>query len=179
MVPFIETQRLYLYKITEDFCNDNYLSWLHDKEVNKYLDSGNLPQTINDLVVYVKNIPNNALFLAIVLKENSKHIGNIKIDSIDYKNGRGELGTLLGDKSEWGKGYAKEASLAIFDHCFNRLNFRKITMGVVEENVASAKLYEKIGFKTEGVFIKHGFYDGAYRNIIKMALFKEDYEQKK
>lgn len=178
MIPFIETKRLYLFKVTSEFCTENYLSWLHDKEVNKYLDSGIMPQTIDDLVKYVNELPKTTLFLAIVIKETNKHIGNIKIDSIDYKNGRGELGTLLGDRNEWGKGYAKEASLAIFDHCFYRLNLRKITMGVVEENIASCKLYEKIGFKIEGIFIKHGYYDGAYRNIIKMALFKEDYEQK-
>jgi len=82
---------------------------------------------------------------------------------------------LLGDKSEWGKGYAKEASIAVFNHCFNRLNLRKITMGAVQENIASIKLYEKIGFKQEGLFKKHAFYDGEFRNSIKMALFKDDY----
>jgi len=175
MTPFLETERLNLYKVTEEFCNDNYLSWLHDKEVNKYLDSGNLPISLDDLILYVKNIPNDDIFLAIVIKENKKHIGNIRIHSINYKNGLGESGILLGDKSEWGKGYAKEASIAVFNHCFNRLNLRKITMGAVQENIASIKLYEKIGFKQEGLFKKHAFYDGEFRNSIKMALFKDDY----
>ena len=41
--------------------------------------------------------------MGIHLKENCKHIGNIKIDPINKKHGTGEYGIMMGDKDEWGK----------------------------------------------------------------------------
>lgn len=87
------------------------------------------------------------LFWAIRIKESGKHIGNIKIDPINQRNRIGEYGILIGDKSEWGKGYAKETSLSTIDYCFSdSLNLRKITLGVVEDNKPALELYRKIGF---------------------------------
>jgi [ribosomal protein S5]-alanine N-acetyltransferase len=177
MLAFLETERLLLKKVTNEECTERYLLWLHDQDVNLFLESGNFPQTLEDLSNYINSVPANALFLAIYKKDVLEHIGNIKIDAIDFKNGLGEFGIMMGQKEEWGKGYAKEASKVVFQHCFDRLNLRKITLGVVKENASAAKLYEKIGFITEGVLKEHKFYDGAFRDILRMALFKKSYEQ--
>jgi ribosomal-protein-alanine N-acetyltransferase len=82
----------------------------------------------------------------------------------------------MGDKKEWGKGYAKEASKTIVDYCFGPAGIRKITLGVVEDNVNAVKLYEKLGFAVEGRYRKHGFYAGKFCNVLRMALFNPEFE---
>lgn len=175
MVPFLETERLYLSKVERETCTERYLSWLQDKEVNRFLDSGLFPQSVDDLISYVESMPQNIIFLAIYTKDSLQHIGNVKIDSIDFRNGLAEYGILMGEKKEWGKGYAKETTIAIVQHCFKRLNLRKITLGVVENNENAVKLYQRLGFEQEGTFRNHKFYDGAYRNVIRMAIFNRSY----
>ncbi len=173
--PFLSSNRLYFTKITSSHCTQNYLSWLHDKEVNLYLESGRYPETLDSLLSFVNNAyTKEVLFLAIHKKEDNKHIGNIKIDGINRLHSFAEYGILMGDKSEWRKGFAKEASITILNHCFNRLNIRKINLGVLNENKGAIKLYEQLGFKTEGCLKKHIFSNGEYKDVIRMAIFKSD-----
>ena len=82
--------------------------------------------------IKIKN--SKIFFWAITLKESGKHIGNIKIDPISQKHERGEYGIMMGDRSEWGKGYAREASEAVIRFCFETLKLRKVTLGVLTAN---------------------------------------------
>lgn len=174
--PVLESERLIYRPLGLAHLSKEYLSWLNDEEVNRYLDSGG-DYTIEKLENFLKDAERkNILFWAIHLKENQKHIGNIKIDPINNKHGWGEYGILMGDKTEWGKGYAKESSKAIIDYCFNVLNLRKITLGVVEEYTKALKLYYNLGFILEGRFIKQGFYNGHYCDTIRMALFNPNFK---
>ena len=93
----------------------------------------------------------NILFWAIHLKDSNKHIGNIKIDPIDYEDNSGEYGILMGDKTNWGMGYSKEASLAIINYCFKELKLSKLHLGVIEDNINAVMLYKKMGFVIDKV----------------------------
>lgn len=170
-----ESERLYYKPMEMGHVTRKYLAWLNDPEVNKYLEVKK-ENTIEELMDYVSNAVKKGIFFwAIHLKENGLHIGNIKIDPVDIKNGTAEYGILMGEKSEWRKGYAKEASLAIINFCFNKMNLRKLTLGVVENNIAAVDLYKNIGFVTEGNYQKHALYDAVYCNILRMAIFNPSY----
>ena len=180
MVIELITERLILRPVTEAHCNETYLSWLKDKETTQYLESQLYEHTIDSIKSFVKNSTNDhTLFLAIHKKDNMKHIGNIKIENIHKIHQTAEYGILMGEKNELGKGYAKEASTAIIDFSFNNLNFRKITLGVISENINALSLYLKLGFKIEGILNKHYLYGGKYRDAIRMALFKDEWTIKK
>ena len=170
---FIKTERLFLVPVSEKHCTEEYCGWLNDPEVNEYLSTGSFPYTLEELSAFIKNYSSakNVLFLAIHLQENGKHIGNIKIEPIDFIHRTAEYGILIGDKASWQKGYSKEASVAVFKHCFNILNIRKITLGVIEDNKNAVLLYNKLGFDTEGIYKKHLYCNGKYRNVLRMALF--------
>jgi RimJ/RimL family protein N-acetyltransferase len=151
---------------------------MNDAEVNQFLESGG-NYTIEQLEAYLQSVleKENMFFWAIHIKENDEHIGNIKIDPISKKHGHGEYGILMGAKEYWGKGYAKEASLTIIDYCFNETGLRKMTLGVVEKNIAAVELYKKLGFEVEGVYKKHGIYNGEYCDIIRLALFNPSFKE--
>ena len=156
-----------------NFANQNYLGWLNDAEVNKYLE---VPKQnhLNDLVHYVEQcVKSKILFWAIIKKQDSKHIGNIKIDPINTKHGYAEYGILMGDKTEWGKGYAKEASRAVIKYCFDVLQLRKINLGVIEEHTAAYSLYKSLDFVTEGIYKKHIKLESNYCDVIRMAVFNK------
>lgn len=172
MITTLNSDRLLLKPLTLTHCTDAYVSWMNNLEVYRYLETGG-NYKIEDLQKYLESVETtpSILFWAIHLKENDKHIGNIKIDPVNNRHGLGEYGIMMGDSSEWGKGYAKEASEMVINHCFHDLHIRKMTLGVVEDNRAALNLYKKLGFSTEGIYIDHGYYDGKLRNLIRMAIF--------
>ena len=168
---YLQTNRLVLMPITSKHITQNYVDWLNDPEVSKYLEISS-GQTLETLAAYIQEVEQKDIyFWGIHLKDSGKHIGNIKIDPVNTKNQYGEYGILMGDKSEWKKGYAKEASICIIDFCFSVLHLRRITLGVIADNIAAVKLYENLGFEQEGIYRKHGLYDGKYCDCLRMAIF--------
>ena len=171
ITPSLEKERLKLEPISIKFCSNKYVNWLNDPEIYQYLDNGG-NYTYNSLFEYLnKYTEKPILFWAIIIKEDNTHIGNIKVDPINKKNQIGEYGILMGDKNKWGQGYAKEATKAVIDYCFKVLELRKITLGVIKDNITAVKLYQKLGFETEGIYRMHGIYGGKYCDAIRMALF--------
>jgi len=173
--PNLESERLNFRPVSLEHLAQEYVNWLNDWEVYKFLQTGG-NYTLEMLKSFLTQCEvDEKYFWAIHLKSNDQHIGNIKIDPINFKHGLGEYGIMMGKRSEWGKGYAREASQLIIDYCFNELNLRKITLGVVLDNVSAVQLYNKLGFEIEGVYKKHAIYDGRYRDILRMALFNSKF----
>jgi ribosomal-protein-alanine N-acetyltransferase len=171
----LESGRLIFKRLSQEHVSNDYVSWINDPEVNMYLETrGNY--TLDLLKSYIEEqYKKDIYFWAIHLKESNKHIGNIKIDPINLNTNSGEYGILVGDKTNWGKGYAKEASLKIIEYCFNNLKLSKITLGVVDDNINAVKLYKKIGFKVNEVKKDIGVYNNKLCNSIRMSLHVENY----
>lgn len=145
----LETERLILKPLNKNFLSQEYVDWMNDKKVINYLESGG-DYTIDKLNNYLEEVEHNPkYFWVISLKKTNKHIGNIKIDPINLNNFSGEYGIMIGDRKEWGKGIAKEASEIIIDYCFTSLNLKKINLGVKQKNLMAIRLYEKLGFTIE------------------------------
>jgi len=170
----LETDRLFLKPLSNEFACKEYVNWLNDKKVNKYLESGG-DYTLKSLKHYLGDVENKPkYFWAITLKSNSKHIGNIKIDPIHQLNRYGEYGILIGDRESWGKGFAQESSEAVLKYCFEKLKLNKINLGVSAKNHKAIKLYQKLGFETEGHYKNHILLDGDFLDSYRMAIFNKN-----
>ncbi len=165
------SERLIYKRVSKHHISEDYVGWINDDEVNMYLETrGNY--TIDLLKNYIEDQEKKeSYFWAIHLKESNKHIGNIKIDPINKKNKSGEYGILIGDKLNWGKGYAKEASLRILEYCFNELQLSKVTLGVIENNKSAVELYKKIGFKIDEIITGNKKYNHQISNSLRMSIY--------
>ncbi len=173
--PYLESERLIYKPLSMSHLSQDYVRWLNDPEVYRYLETGG-NYTFDMLKAFLEETEKKEiLFWAIHLKSNDLHLGNIKIDPINERHGLGEYGILMGRTSEWGKGYSTEASQTIINFCFDVIKLRKMTLGVVTDNVAAVNLYKKLGFIIEGAHKHHYFFDGKYRDALRMALFNPYY----
>jgi RimJ/RimL family protein N-acetyltransferase len=84
-----------------------------------------------------------------------RHIGNIKIGPINLNHQIAPIGILIGDKNEWGNGYASEAIQIVTQFGFDKLNLMKIYAGCYESNIGSKRAFEKSGYEVEGFFRSH------------------------
>ncbi len=173
----IETDRFYLEKLSINHLSEDYVQWMNDETVVQYLESGG-NYNLDLLREFLSEVEmSDIYFWAIKEKTSHKHIGNIKIDPINYKHGWGEYGILLGDKSFWGKGVGFEISQAVIHFCFNGiLKLRKINLGVRAENKPAIKLYSKLGFETEGIYKKHAVTCNGYDDVLRMAIFNPKFQ---
>ena len=132
--------------------NDQYLLWLNDVEVNKFLETRWISQTLETVVAHIEKVSSSSteVLLKIVIAAEGMHIGNIKIGPIDVNNKSAELSYFIGDKSFWGKGYATEAINLCVDYCFETLGLHKVQAGCFEKNIGSQKALLKSGFELEG-----------------------------
>ncbi len=115
----------------------------------------------------------NELNLAICLRGNGEHIGNIYLNQIDWVSRRALLGIFIGSPEHRRKGYGQEALRQLVAHAFNDLNLRRIFLEVLADNAAAIKVYEACGFAVEGRLRKHAFKEGAYRDILLMGINKD------
>jgi len=173
-IATIETKRLTLKPLGLDFLSQTYLGWMQDAQVVLHMESGGADYTFQMLEEYLNKIEKNKIFSwAITLKNTNQHIGNIKIDPIDFRNLYGEYGIMIGDKTTWGKGYAKEASIEVINFCFTKLSLRKINLGVIADNIKALSLYKSLGFIEEGRFKKQVLLHDTYTDNVRMAVFND------
>jgi aminopeptidase-like protein/methionyl-tRNA formyltransferase/RimJ/RimL family protein N-acetyltransferase len=163
----VHGERIYLRSLTLQDASEDYCAWLNDSEVNVYLETRE--STIEGLKEYIqKQIDNpNSIFVGVFDKENNTHIGNIKLEPIEWHKKRATFGILIGNKDYWGKGIGTEATQLIVNYAFDKLDLVELELGVIEQNKKAIRVYEKIGFKTVNVekdSIKHG--DTLYNHLI-------------
>lgn len=114
--------------------------------------------------------------LAICLKENDKYIGNVMIQEIDWINRSAHVPILIGDKEEWGKGYATEARMLALKFVFDERGIERVWATVLEDNVGSLRMHEKCGYKQEGVLRRSVFKNGKFKNQVLMSVLREEFQ---
>ena len=169
---FITGKQIYLREVRLNDANDNYYSWMNNPEITKYTESRFYPASKEALEEYVKEKQKDkdSIFLAIIYKENQKHIGNIKLGPINWIHRLADIGIIIGEKDYWGKGCATEAIRLISNYAFDTINLHKLTAGCYKDNAASGKAFEKAGFIKEAVKKAHFFYSGEYQDILQYGL---------
>jgi len=172
----IKGNRVYLRQVELSDVNQVYVSWLNDPEVNKYLETRFDVQTMESVHNYVEKMAVNKdeLFFAICLKENDKHIGNIKLGPINYEHKFGEVSLFIGVKDQWGKGYATESISILSHYALDELKLHKLTAGCYANNIGSVKAFKKAGFIEEGIWKNQYLCNGEYVDRICFALINNE-----
>jgi RimJ/RimL family protein N-acetyltransferase len=172
---FIEGQNIYLREVRDSDVNERYYAWMNDHEITQYLETRFYPNSVATIAAFVKSRdgdPNN-VFLAIVQKSTDQHIGNVKVGPINWIHRTAEIGILLGEKKDWGKGFAAETLDLVSHYAFDKLNLRKLTAGCYGNNKGSEKAFIKAGFVVEGVRKSHFFCNGEYVDYVLLGLFNK------
>ena len=143
----LKTNKIYLRKLNENNASIEYCSWLNDVEVNRYLETHKT--TIEELKEFINKCNNNknCLLFGIFDINNNIHIGNIKLEPIEWDNKISEIGIMIGDKNYWGKGFGHETLKIIIKYCFEVLKLEKLKLGVNYKNIRAIRLYEKRNFE--------------------------------
>jgi UDP-4-amino-4,6-dideoxy-N-acetyl-beta-L-altrosamine N-acetyltransferase len=151
--------------------------WRNDKEI---IDSLIAPfrfinqETDDNWFDNYQQNRNEQVRCSICLKENDELIGLVSLTSIDYINRSGLFHLMLGKRAEQGKGYGTAATKMMIGHAFNNLNLHRLFLIVLEDNEKAVHIYEKCGFKKEGLMKDSVYKNGAYKSTLMMSLLKAE-----
>ncbi len=170
--PKIQGKKIYLRNLELIDVEGNYPKWFDDAEVCKYNSHEPFTKSKQDFIDYVNKVNNskNEYVFAICDKNNNKHIGNISIQKIDFKNKNAEIAIILGEKDYWGKGIGKEAWKLAIDFGFNALKLHRIYCGTHADNIGMQKIALYCGMKEEGRFKDSMFKNGKYSDTIHYGI---------
>ena len=179
----IETERLILRPFTPGDAED-VLEYLAAPTVNCFADMK--LDSLEAAKAALKNRIGDAFYLAIVLKESGKVIGEL----FGHPEGSGPEDETMDTFSPcWmlnqtyqGKGYAYEAARAYFDYLFNQKGIRRIYAYTEDYNLSSQRLCEKLGMRREGLFVEFVIFvsntNGTprYENTMQYAILKKEWD---
>ena len=176
--PFLIGGRVYLRGLMRSDIDGPWFDWFNDQENTFFMYHGTYPTSYEEHLKFYQKVveSNDDLVLAICLKEDNRHVGNVGLHNINWLYRRAELGIIHGDRSTHGKGLGTEAMRLICGHGFNRLNLHKIYFRLEEANTAARRAVERVGFQTEGVLREEVYHHRAWRNSLYMGLLVSDFE---
>lgn len=119
----------------------------------------------------------NKIYVMICLCTKNIPVGYLSLTEIDHINKKICWGGIVIDPKYAGNGYATSASKLMLRFVFEEMNMNKIYGYWLEENYASLKMAEKIGFAKEGYLKEHVFKTNKYHNVCIYSILKKDYKR--
>ncbi len=152
--------------------------WFSDTDFLKYYDYyPPIPlkkADVDKMFDYYKDSGKSKVF---AVRKGGIIIGIAGFDDIIKENQVATLFIGLGSENERGKGYGKKTMNLLLEYGFENLNFHRIQLNVLEFNEAAIALYEKCGFKKEGVFREFALRDGSRYDLLLYGLLRNEWEK--
>jgi RimJ/RimL family protein N-acetyltransferase len=151
------------------------ITWFEDMEVTARLKR-RFPPSLEQEEEWLKTIAADANSVLWVIEYEDRAIGTTGIHFIDWVNGHGKTGTLIGDKTAWGKGIAREMMQLRARFAFRELPLRKLTSSYLDGNEASRRAQAAAGYREVGRFRGQHLREGRWIDEVLTELLREEWE---
>lgn len=167
-------------KIKADrFKRDNIqirVDWINNPSINQtmYFE---LPATFDKTEAWYNNTIGNKKRIDFTFKDDKDTLiamGGLTDISIEHSNA--EFYVMVNPEMH-GEGIGKQVSIWMYNYAFSVLKLNKIYLYTNDDNKAAYSIYEKSGFKLEGVLREHKWKNGQYQNRRFYGLLKSEWEQ--
>ncbi|MGO9444054.1 MAG: GNAT family N-acetyltransferase [Thiobacillaceae bacterium] len=105
-------------------------------------------------------------------KDGLDFLGYVQIVDIHPVYRSAEVGIMIGELANRGKGYGQDALRLCVQFCWNELNLQRLSLKIIGENKHAIHTYEKAGFVHEGVLRRAIYVNGAFTDTTLMALLR-------
>lgn len=143
-------------------------------EVRKNLDQS-VPQNLEQERDFFENVVCEDEPVNLAVAVEGKMAGLVELR--EKQPGVGEIGIWLHPDFH-GEGYGTEACDLLLQYAFNELGYDRVMTRAFESNMASQRVWEKLGFTEEGRLRNQRFQDGEYEDVLVYGLLREEYYPK-
>ena len=154
----------------------DYHHWLNDPEVIRYLKIY-APLSMPDEEAWYEDMRDDPKQMVFAIEiETGQHIGNLALTDLNWKDRTAELGIVIGEKSQWGKGYAQDAIQTLLAFAFGDMNLNRVHLRVYADHAPAINAYRKCGFTKEGRLREEIYAEGKYHDMLVMGILKREFE---
>jgi RimJ/RimL family protein N-acetyltransferase len=108
-----------------------------------------------------------------ILSRDKSLVGLVGVGNFHEFNRTASIMVLIGDRSEWNRGYGSDAVRTVTAFVFHDLNLNCLEAIVPEFNTRALKMFQKVGYQVEGT-LRHRFFGrGQYWNMVVTSAVRE------
>jgi RimJ/RimL family protein N-acetyltransferase len=164
----IKGDKYSLIPLTLNDITTEYIEWLNDSTVNKFLEVRHVNQTLASVTNYINQFyKDHERYIWGIYTIDNKLIGTVNLQNINRDHNSAELGLLIGNKDYWGKSASLEAVSLVLNFAFDKLELNRVAGGTYSTNIGMIFTYKRLGFTREGVmrksFLENNKYIDGYR----------------
>ena len=167
---------VYLRKSCFDDCQ-YFAVWEAKPEVNRFFtidDGRDYQQTVREYIEREKDP--QAVQWTVCAVADGRPVGRIYVSNINEHYDSLDISRIyIADTADRGKGYGREALELILRWAFDEMNEKRVTLDHFQDNHIAASLYEKTGFKREGIMRCAGKKNGRYLDLCLMSILREEF----
>lgn len=156
---------------------DNYVRWLNDPQVTRWMLVGDLPLTRlaeRDYLEQAGRGSDTELIFAIETLDG-EHIGGSGMHRIDYRHGTAITGTFIGRTDLWRQGYGLDSVQVRTRYAFDVLGLRLLRSEAFADNAGSVRMLQRAGYREVGRIPQRWWKRGGYRDEIIFVLLREEW----
>ena len=112
--------------------------------------------------------------LAVIDRSTGVLVGEVVLNEFEGDTRAMNFRTLIGPTGR-GKGLGTEAARLIIGYGFDNLGLHRISLDVYAFNPRARRVYEKVGFVTEGVKRDAFIFDGEYTDEVWMSILEDEW----
>jgi RimJ/RimL family protein N-acetyltransferase len=114
----------------------------------------------------------------VCLLADDRPIGSVSLMDLDLVNGSAGLGIMIGEPHDRGRGHGTDTTEALLAFGFASLRLERIWLNVFDFNPGARRVYERVGFRHEGVLRHAIFREGRFFDDNRMAILSGEWRER-
>ena len=158
---------------------DRFYCWVNDLDVTEHLAIVYPMSMAAEQAWAEQAIRRNSyghLTFAVDVIETGEHVGNCGLHDVHPVDRVAELGVMIGAKDHWGKGYAFDALGMLLAFAFRSMNLRRVMLRADANHARAIALYERLGFRDEGVQRGAHWSRGRALDFRVMGIMRDEFD---
>jgi RimJ/RimL family protein N-acetyltransferase len=100
-------------------------------------------------------------------------IGYVRLKRGQPEDRHADFGIAI-ERAYWDQGYGTDATRTLLRFGFEEMGLHRIALGVLAENARARRVYDKCGFREEGVLRAAHYRFGRWCDLVLMAILEHD-----
>ncbi|HEY1721156.1 MAG TPA: GNAT family protein [Magnetospirillaceae bacterium] len=147
--------------------------WFNDAETARW-DLAYRPTDWIAFKSWIESISKDGTRVLFAIRRNGETsiVGFIGMSAINPVHRSADLAVRIGDESNRGKGYGKEAIALALDFGWRHLNLHRVALTTLADNPRAIACFKSAGFEQEGLARQAAFIDGQWHDVTLMGALR-------
>lgn len=181
----MESERLWFRPLEPEADREKLYVWINRPEVRRFLELRIFPQSRESRERWIERFteperPEKEMRERVGLvfgpKGEDAPIGYAYLQYFNWHVREANGGLVIGDLDQRGKGYGREVTKRLLSYAFRELNLNRVSLQVHADHERAVDLWKSVGFQEEGRLRQAVFLGGEYRDLLLMAILRDEWE---